>query len=394
MSVNQRFYNACENNILPVFNNLLYHGANVNFVCNGYTPLTISICNNHTSIYTELLNHHDIEINKKGIGGCTALHIACGTNNVQAIEAICADPTVSFNEKTHNGDTPLMLAIIDGHVEAVTKLVTFDQVDLEDLDYNERLSFSNGNIVHNFLTILGIIEETKQRRLRANLNLTLEGADEVTNDPVELSNDNIEIIDLDEDTDEEEDVVVDAEGETVKESIKTILHLVERVRSDILTKMLDYDEKKASLEEIKLNHEKEIEKLAEKQLRERQALEAKQKKQVEDQRKRQAAERSKAEQEKVITKQELEELKKNLDHLLLTPENTCKEKQPPCPNCPVCFDSLKPPVRILQCINGHLVCEKCRMQPQVEVCPTCREAFTGRATAMEQHLRALFHVTE
>jgi len=385
MSVNQRFYNACENSILPVFNNLLYHGANVNCVFNGYTPLTISICNNHASIYTELLNHHDIEINKKGIGGCTALHIACGTNNVTAIEAICADPGVSFNEKTHNGDTPLMLAIIDGHVEAVTKLVTFDQVDLEDLDYNERLTFSNGNIVHNFLTILGIIEETKQTRLRANLNLlTLEGAEETIDD-------NVEVIDLDDDSDEDEDVVVDAEGETVKESIQTILHLVERVRSDILTKMLDYDEKKASLDEIKLNHDKEIEKLAEKQLRERHVLDTKQKKQMEDQRKKQAAERTKAEQEKVITKQELEELKKNLDHLLLTPENSSKEKQPPCPNCPVCFDSLKPPVRILQCINGHLVCEKCRMQPQVEVCPTCRETFTGRATAMEQHLRALFH---
>ena len=302
-----------------------------------------------------------------------------------AIEAICADPGVSFNEKTHNGDTPLMLAIIDGHVEAVTKLVTFDQVDLEDLDYNERLTFSNGNIVHNFLTILGIIEETKQTRLRANLNLlTLEGAEETIDD-------NVEVIDLDDDSDEDEDVVVDAEGETVKESIQTILHLVERVRSDILTKMLDYDEKKASLDEIKLNHDKEIEKLAEKQLKERHVLDTKQKKQMEDQRKKQAAERTKAEQEKVITKQELEELKKNLDHLLLTPENSSKEKQPPCPNCPVCFDSLKPPVRILQCINGHLVCEKCRMQPQVEVCPTCRETFTGRATAMEQHLRALFH---
>lgn len=388
MSVNQRFYSACENNILPVFNNLLYHGANVNFVCNGYTPLTISICNNHVTIYTELLNHHDIEINKKGIGGCTALHIACGTNNVQGIEAICADPMVSVNEKTHNGDTPLMLAVIDGHVEAVTKLVAYDQVDLEDLDYNERLTFSNGNIVHNFLTILGIIEEAKQRRLRANLNLlTLEGAEEIE----EISNEDIEIIDLDESTDDE-DVVVDAEGESVKESIKTILHLVERVRADILTKMLDYDEKKAGLDDIKQNHGKEIEKLAEKQLKEKQALEAKHKKQMEEQRKQQAAERTKAEQEKVITKQELEELKKNLDHLLLTPENSCKEKQPPCPNCPVCFDSLKPPVRILQCINGHLVCEKCRMQPQVDVCPTCREAFTGRATAMEQHLRALFHI--
>jgi len=389
MSLNQRFYDACENNTLPVFNNLLYHGANVNFVSNGYTPLTISICNNHASIYAELLNHHDIEINKKGIGGCTALHIACGTNNVQAIEAICSDPLVSFNEKTDCGDTPLILAVIDGHVEAVTKLVSYDQVDLEDLDYNERLTFSNGNIVHNFLTILGIIEEAKQRRLRSNLNmLTLEGAEEI----VALSDNRyIADIDLDEDTDDD-DVVVDADGECVKESIRSILHLVERVRADILTKMLDYDEKKASLDEIKQKQEMEVIKLAEKQLKDKKTLEAKHIKQAEEQRKLQAEERAKAEKEKVSTKQDLEELKKSLDHLLLTPENSNNNKQPPCPNCPVCFDSLKPPTRILQCINGHLVCEKCRLQPQVEVCPTCRESFTGRATAMEQHLRALFQM--
>jgi len=384
MSLNQRFYDACENNNLIVFNNLLYHGANVNFVRNGYTPLTISICNNHVNIYTELLNHHDIEINKKGIGGCTALHIACGTNNVQAIEAICADPLVSFNEKTHNGDTPLMLAVIDGHIEAVTKLVTYDQVDIEDLDYNERLTFSNGNIVHNFLTILGIIEEAKQRRLRSSLNmLTLEVAEESVNGN----------INLEDDTDEDDDdVVVDADGESVKESIKSILHLVERVRADILTKMLDYDEKKAILDEIAQKQAKEIEKLDKKHLKERQELDLKHKKQVEDQRKLHSEERTKAEQDKVATKQELEDLKKSLDYLLLTPGSPKNDKQPPCPNCPVCFESLKPPIRILQCINGHLVCEKCRLQPQVEVCPTCRESFLGRATAMEQHLRALFQV--
>jgi len=283
-----------------------------------------------------------------------------------------------------------MLAVIDGHVEAVTKLVAFDQVALEDLDYNERLTFSNGNIVHNFLTILGIIEEAKQSRLRANLNmLTLEGAEEIENE-------GIEVIQLDDDTDDfeddddEADVVVDADGETVKESIQTILHLVERVRADIMTKMLDYDEKKAVLDDIKKNQEREMERLAEKQLKDKQALETKHKKQAEDQKKRHSEERTKAEKENVVTKQELEELKKSLDHLLLAPDTPNKDKVTPCPTCPVCFDSLKPPMRILQCINGHLVCEKCRNQPQVEVCPTCREGFTGRATAMEQHLRALF----
>ena len=48
-----------------------------------------------------------------------------------------------------------MLAIIGGHVEAVRKLVSNDLVNLEDLDYRERINFDNGHIVHSFLTILG-----------------------------------------------------------------------------------------------------------------------------------------------------------------------------------------------------------------------------------------------
>ncbi|XP_004711275.1 E3 ubiquitin-protein ligase SIAH1-like [Echinops telfairi] len=36
--------------------------------------------------------------------------------------------------------------------------------------------------------------------------------------------------------------------------------------------------------------------------------------------------------------------------------------------CPVCYDSVLPP--ILQCENGHLVCNNCH--PKLELCPTCR----------------------
>ena len=36
--------------------------------------------------------------------------------------------------------------------------------------------------------------------------------------------------------------------------------------------------------------------------------------------------------------------------------------------CPVCFDYVLPP--ILQCQNGHLVCQNCRQK--ITCCPTCR----------------------
>ena len=137
ISLNQRFFDACAQGNVSVVTTLLSQtGVNVNHVINNSSPLSIAITNNQQEIVTELLNHHDVDINKKvSDDGQTALHVACDQNNTAAIEAICLHPLVNVNEKTNAGDTPLMLAIIGGHVEAVRKLVSNDQVNLEDLDY-------------------------------------------------------------------------------------------------------------------------------------------------------------------------------------------------------------------------------------------------------------------
>lgn len=40
--------------------------------------------------------------------------------------------------------------------------------------------------------------------------------------------------------------------------------------------------------------------------------------------------------------------------------------------CPVCLDTIPPPV--LQCQNGHLLCIRCRARS--ERCPICRERYS------------------
>ena len=94
-----------------------------------------------------------------------------------------------------------------------------------------------------------------------------------------------------------------------------------------------------------------------------------------------------AEEDEVMMKlkNQKKELGKQLSKL------TAKPKIVPCPECPVCFDSMRPPTRILQCVNGHLVCEKCARKVDRFICPTCNQEFSGRATAMEQFLRTLFN---
>jgi len=61
---------------------------------------------------------------------------------------------------------------------------------------------------------------------------------------------------------------------------------------------------------------------------------------------------------------------------------------PPAPECPICLESLAPPARLYNCPEGHLLCSECRTK--VQICHSCRKPLQGRATAMEQYLRAVY----
>ena len=55
--------------------------------------------------------------------------------------------------------------------------------------------------------------------------------------------------------------------------------------------------------------------------------------------------------------------------------------------CPVCCEEMAPPRTIFQCSQGHPVCSSCK--PKLVDCPSCREAFIGRARGMEQLVLAI-----
>merc|ERR1719370_1124021 len=40
--------------------------------------------------------------------------------------------------------------------------------------------------------------------------------------------------------------------------------------------------------------------------------------------------------------------------------NSAPPPPPPAPDCPICCESMTPPLRIFQCGNGHLVCGACK----------------------------------
>ena len=89
------------------------------------------------------------------------------------------------------------------------------------------------------------------------------------------------------------------------------------------------------------------------------------------------------------TKEDLHQLFPDSSNITQGEASASSNSSLPTPTCPVCYETMKPPRRIFQCNNGHLVCEVCKNQPQLRGCPTCRQPIMGRATAMEQFLADL-----
>ena len=65
----------------------------VSLIPKRYTPLGIAIVFNHQEIALRLLDHPDIDVNKKTCES-TALHYAALRNNVVLLEAICSKDEV------------------------------------------------------------------------------------------------------------------------------------------------------------------------------------------------------------------------------------------------------------------------------------------------------------
>ena len=59
--------------------------------------------------------------------------------------------------------------------------------------------------------------------------------------------------------------------------------------------------------------------------------------------------------------------------------------------CPYCQEEMGPPgTLIYQCGEGHNLCGKCRAREDMESCPQCLTAFTGRNIALERLALTLF----
>merc|ERR1712086_862562 len=95
------------------------------------------------------------------------------------------------------------------------------------------------------------------------------------------------------------------------------------------------------------------------------------------------------------TEERKESLHIQLQALLSPPGQPANPPPPPpsslIPSCPVCLESMRPPLRIFTCGNGHLVCSGCRPKVIMDKC-YCQAVYMGWATAMEQMVRQILGI--
>jgi len=59
------------------------------------------------------------------------------------------------------------------------------------------------------------------------------------------------------------------------------------------------------------------------------------------------------------------------------------------PECYACLEVMRPPIKLMTCGSGHLICENCYHLMQKKICGKCRTTITGRATDTERLLRSI-----
>ena len=298
-------------------------------------------------------------------------------------------PDVKKNEKDYlnGGLTPLMVAVKHKNVEAVRKMVKFKDVDLDPLDSEgHSLEFLVRRVESSRnAELLYILEASRQQRQEEEaaeaggwmtwLGFRWGGEtgkkeidEEERQRRAELREK--EVFELQRLKEQDEM----RKRKVIEKSVNSCLDLLERKKEEL-------ENKELVLRELKLIHANERKQLEEEFVAKQKLLEE-----------RQLEEATKVDLEKEKLENELNSLEEQLEELMTSGQTTeeVRERFLPCPECPVCLEMLMPPIRIMQCSNGHLVCEVCQVQPELSCCPTCREEFTGRATAMEQHLASLF----
>jgi ankyrin repeat protein len=104
----------------------------VNFSNNErkWSPLWTASRYNNPNCINVLINHPNIDINKKTSFGITALQIACSIGNPKCVKLLLTVPEIDVNIADNEGWTAIGAASWCGHIECVKLLLTHPEINI------------------------------------------------------------------------------------------------------------------------------------------------------------------------------------------------------------------------------------------------------------------------
>jgi len=352
------------------------------------TGLMMAVYYDNVDIVKVILSTPNVDLGVTDNIGNTALHYSCSRKSVKSLQLLLQHPLCSpavVGLKNKFGNTARMLA-------AKFKSENCDRLIEDFLAY---YSTSTLQQMSNNHTRIGLIEEPCIY-LDGLKPQTLDMSSSKVNSSSDIRN--LSALSLEE-LQAELKYLIDNENlggndvKKFKEKEKYVAELYTEKLKDIKA------QQEACFQQIKVNYEREKQELekryeAQKNEAERlfndflkkheeEACALNEKLQMEWQVEQQNLTRS---QER---KQQLQaELRNRLTPLLSTP-NVTPVSSNLIPECYVCFEECRPPLKLMTCGSGHILCEPCFVVMMRQNCGKCESSIRGRATDTEELIRKI-----
>jgi len=367
------FLEACsEGNLLVVMKCIAKNKSIVNdaFTINGMTGLMLAVSQKKSSIVKKILSTPEVDISEIDFSDHTALHHSCLANNIRSLDYILQHPSCRLEfvrMKNNKGETAEVLAARLGHGECVLKIKKFIESKCNTIDSSTSASTS-----------------TQMLNQPSTSNLMSQG----TRPGSSMSLDEIQadlrnLIDIEESRDDRLEKLKEKEQQEIQH-FQDIMKDIVATQNDIINQIkADYEleqkrREKEHQEQIS-KEEEMLENLLTKLQEDLCAMKEQHQKEKDDERNNFTKGQER--------KRELQEELQTRITPLLAPSNTSSADSSIIPDCYVCFENCRPPLKLMTCETGHIVCEPCFQLMVRKICGKCRSSITGRATDTEEMIR-------
>eukprot|EP00092_Neocalanus_flemingeri_P025961 GFUD01028137.1.p1 GENE.GFUD01028137.1~~GFUD01028137.1.p1 ORF type:complete len:228 (+),score=65.88 GFUD01028137.1:90-773(+) len=130
--LSQKFLTACAGGNIALARACLRSGrVDINYSDGTATPLTAALASNSHVLVQLLMDQPGLDVNTAACNSWTPLHLACLAGDTKAIVRLGEHSRlITVNSEDDEGETPIMLAVWEGHTEVVREMVKIFGVNL------------------------------------------------------------------------------------------------------------------------------------------------------------------------------------------------------------------------------------------------------------------------